>query len=744
MGNVIVTANPFRHPSMQRAILDVGLDAMILVDIDGIVLQHNAAAETTLGCTPQALAGKTLDWVTILDGERSTSLAALVRATIESGRTNANDTQVRLVWPDRPDKSIHLRLLATFDPDGIATGAFLAFRDLGHPDSDNADENYHRNLARIARVITQTMDIRKTVRAVVRELLVVFQADRAWLIYPCDPDAASWGVLVEATHPDYPGAYAEGRQIPMDTTISAVMRKSLATPRAVTYEGPGGALDPSMASHFAIRSQIMTALRPKLDRPWLLGMHQCSRPRHWTDGEKRLVQDIGERLTDALTNQILVRRLEQDVARRKAAEAALNRALQEHKSLIDATPDIVFKVASNGRLVRWNHALEATTALRPDELESLPIHALFPEAERTLLEQAMRRALEYGQSETEITMINKEGIGVPYHWITVPVRDHAGNIGGLTGFGRNIAERKRSEQKLRQAAAVFETTLDGVVITDAETRIVAANTAFTAITGFAESEVQGRPPDMLGWDADWSHEDSIWARAARDGHWMGELMALGKTGRSYPARLCLTPVRDEEGRVNSYVAVFADITELKQSQKQLEHIAHHDALTGLPNRLMCHTHLQQAISTARDGNFEIAVLFIDLDDFKNVNDNHGHAFGDRILQDAAARLARTLRKDGREHVFRLGGDEFTIVLKQFERREEIIAVAQRTLHILSTPFSLGKQTIVLGASIGIGRFPVDATDETELLSAADTAMYQAKQLGKNTYQFYSADTGPRR
>lgn len=721
--------------------LTSGWEGAIVFDGHGHLVVANDAATRIIGGESDGSIDDAVESLVVRGaGTDGMSLSALVSDGGEVAHADfRSGAKVELRCADGHSVSVSLRILPIGDsvpvPAGYLVLLYTGVGSLPVAGRRLDGEWYHRCLARISRVITRTLDIPETLRAVLQELLDIYGADRAWLIHPCDPQAPSWNIHVEATRPEYPGAYEERQVIPMDARAASLMERALGTDDPVTCEVMEGVLKTELVDRYSIRSQLMVSLHPKLGPPWLLGMHQCSHARHWTGRERNLLRDIGERLTDALTNQILHQRLEEDVARRQTVEAALNLALQEHQGLIDATPDVVFRTDLDGRLTHWNRSLAAIGRVAPSALQGFPIRELFPDSEKAFFDRLVTDTLAAGQGETELALLDCTGAQVPYHWIAVPLWSDSGEVVGLTGFGRNIADRKRDEQVLRQAAVVFENTPDAVVITDADMGIVRVNTAFTRITGFRDDEACGRPASMLGWSAEEAERIRSWVRDA--GYWQGEVGARRKSGEPYPARLSMSAVRDGEGPIASYVMAFADITDLKRYECQLEHLAHHDELTGLPNRLMCDVHVEHALQTARSAGSTLALVFIDLDGFKEVNDSYGHAFGDRVLKDVAARLARNIREGGHEQVFRLGGDEFVIVLEGCDDADAVPALARRTLDLLSAPFALEGKRIVLSASIGISLFPDDGGDRVRLLQSADAAMYRAKELGKNRFQFHS-------
>lgn len=292
-------------------------------------------------------------------------------------------------------------------------------------------------------------------------------------------------------------------------------------------------------------------------------------------------------------------------------------------------------------------------------------------------------------------------------------------------------------ETLKQAAAVFESSREGIVITDLEPRILAINRAYTEITGYSKAQVLGKNPKIIksGHHGKPFYQ-AMWASLKTVGHWSGEIRNRRKNGEIYPQWLTISTVCNDRNEPCNYVGVFADITQMKQSEAQLAHLAHYDPLTGLPNRLLVQSRLHHAIERAQRHNLRIATLYVDLDRFKNVNDSLGHPIGDELLIMLAARLKKRLREE--DTLARLGGDEFLLVLEDIKEPSESASVAQTLIDLLATPFALPSgHEIFINASIGISLFPDDASNVTELIQHADMAMYLAKKEGRSTYRYHT-------
>lgn len=314
------------------------------------------------------------------------------------------------------------------------------------------------------------------------------------------------------------------------------------------------------------------------------------------------------------------------------------------------------------------------------------------------------------------------------------------NIDGRTLLyctSRDISDRKHVDEQLRLVARVFDRAAEGVVITDADQRILTVNNSFTTVTGYTREEVLGKRPNIFQsgrQGADFYK--AMWESLNTNGWWQGEIWNRRKNGELYLEWLSINTVRDEEGKVVNYIGMFSDITVIKESRQRMEYLATHDELTELPNRTLFNDHLRLALARSARAGTHLALLFVDLDNFKLINDTLGHQEGDALLKQVAARLKACVR--GSDTVARLGGDEF-VVLLEIEQRAEAALMASRILDAFAANFTLQDQECFITTSIGISLFPEDAPDPQILMRHADTAMYRAKEHGKNTYMFFTAD-----
>jgi diguanylate cyclase (GGDEF)-like protein/PAS domain S-box-containing protein len=314
--------------------------------------------------------------------------------------------------------------------------------------------------------------------------------------------------------------------------------------------------------------------------------------------------------------------------------------------------------------------------------------------------------------------------------------DFAANGKPLRAFGvvQDTTLSKAHEEQQLLASKVFECSSEAIVITDHQARIVAVNQAFTQITGYPAEEVLGRNPNLLSsgkHDREFYRE--MWEAITRDGHWQGEIWDQGKSGEIYPKWMSISAVRSKGGEVTHYVSIARDISDNKRTEREIQMLAFYDVLTGLPNRTLLRDRLEQLLVVAHRDGGQFALLFMDLDRFKYVNDSMGHSVGDKLLQSVAERIQGCVREG--DTVARLGGDEFVVLLREADSQGASL-VAEKLIKVIGEPFKIADVQISTHASIGISLYPDDAQDSDTLVKNADVAMYRAKEDGRNNFQFF--------
>ncbi len=324
----------------------------------------------------------------------------------------------------------------------------------------------------------------------------------------------------------------------------------------------------------------------------------------------------------------------------------------------------------------------------------------------------------------------------------IPFISDKGRVEGVVGVKIDITDLRRAESEMEMASKVLENTAEGVMVTDAESRIIHVNSAYTELTGYREEELLGKVPLLLQKESKSKIYQGIQHSLERDGVWRGELWSSRKNGTSYPEMINIKAIRNKEGKISNYFSMSNDITEQKKWEEQLYQMAHYDSLTGLPNRTLFKDRLkQEIIRSERNGN-NFGVLFLDLDMFKSINDSLGHAAGDELLKIVGERLKITLRNA--DSIARLGGDEFTIMVTDLASDYDkninyLTRLCEKIIDVIKQPMEIGGREINATCSVGVTVFPVDANNVEDLLRNADSAMYYAKSQGRRNYQFYSKE-----
>ncbi|MCX7148581.1 MAG: PAS domain S-box protein [Rhodocyclales bacterium] len=463
----------------------------------------------------------------------------------------------------------------------------------------------------------------------------------------------------------------------------------------------------------------------KLDVPdrqtWIWAYEDITR-RH--QAEEALRQSYGE--------------MEQRVAERTAE---VSQQLHFMEQLVEAIPGPVFYKDRQGRYLGFNQRYLDFIGKPRSELIGATVYDIAPRDLADRYQAADEELFNNPGSqvyETQVQPASGERRDVLFHKATF--MDSDGRVGGIIGIMFDITERKRMEARMQQAATVFDSSAEGITITAPDGSIIAVNRAFTEITGYSEQEVLGRNPRILQSDRqDKNFYREMWDTLGHGGRWQGELWNRRKDGSLFPEWLTISAVRNAAGSVLHYVGVFADITEIKRVNELLNHQAHHDHLTGLPNRLLLEDRLRGALLRAQRDQTQVAVLFVDLDRFKNINDSLGHHVGDRVLREVAKRFCFLTRES--DTVARMGGDEFLIIMEGIHDSGVASRIADKIIDDLrANPVTLEQeQEFFVCASIGISLFPQDGADSVTLIKHADAAMYRAKERGRNTYEFFSDD-----
>ena len=422
-----------------------------------------------------------------------------------------------------------------------------------------------------------------------------------------------------------------------------------------------------------------------------------------------------------------------------AAKASAERA-QFIRSIIEDIPNMVGYWGRDLRCRYANNAYREWFGKSPDEIVGIAFRDLAGERLFALNEPHIRRVLA-GEPQRFERTLNKANGDVGHiigHYI--PNFDADGTVKGFVTQASEVTILKETEAKLELAACVFENTLDGVLITDADGIILSVNPAFTEITGYTAEEAVGQNPRILQSNRhDRAFYTAMWKQITTEGRWNGEIWNRRKGGDLYLERMTISMVREAGGEPVRYVSVFSDITALWRKDEHIKHLAFHDALTDLPNRTLLMDRINRIMINSDREPCNMALLFFDLDGFKLINDQYGHNVGDDILKEVAKRLLGLVRQS--DIVARLGGDEFIVVLNNPKGIEKITSIATSVVSSINEPMEIHGEVLHVGASVGIAMFPADAGTSADLIKNADTAMYVAKDSGRNKISFYAPENG---
>jgi len=710
-----------------------------------------------------------------------------------------------------------------------------------------------QSLDRVNLIIQRADNLEQMMQSLLEEMLAMFDCDRAWLLYPCDPESETWQVPMECTKPDYPGAFAAGMNQPMEPHIAETMQQCLSTAEPFTFRpglDTGGPAE--VARRYGVESLICLAITPKTGKPWLFGLHQCTYPRHWHDDEKRLFSEIGSRVAEGLNSLLITRDLRESEERFRHAfdfagigmgllsiegrwlranqvictmlgydEAQLQQLtfqeLTHPDDLIKGREDLQRLIAGEIAFIqfekryrhRQGHYLWAklTTSIVRDENQQ-PLYFVSQienidqlkktEDEVALLSFAINRVGEsvYLMSEdARFRYINDEvcrqlgyqrnqllnDMHVPdidptcplsrwqEHWqqlkneqsITlesthiskngrlIPVEINANYFeynhqGYNLALVRDISERKQAEQALHEQEEQFRQMAENIEevfwLTDVpKEQVLYVSPAYESIWGLSRESLYNAPRQWLQSIHPDDRDKVLWSafHQQASGDYDIEYRIIRSDGSVRHIHDRAFPIRNEAGKPYRIAGIAQDITHRKEQEAHIQYLAYHDALTGLPNRALVMDRLDHATAQADRHKNILAVLFLDLDRFKTINDTLGHPAGDSLLQLTAKRLAATLRDE--DTVGRVGGDEFLILLPELNSLEDVGHVAEKILASLSAPFLVADYELHVSASIGISLYPRDAENAEALIKYADTALYLAKEQGRSTFRFFSPE-----
>lgn len=589
--------------------------------------------------------------------------------------------------------------------------------------------HYLKVMEQINQISLQSSSIDELTERVLNAVLDVFSCDRAFFSYPIDSSVSSWPISVERSRPEW-SSDAECRQeVPMNEQTQALLRNMLDLEGAAIAIGVGNELDvpEGLATTLQLRSGMNVVLVPRDDKAWVFGIQHCTEERIYSSDDRALFEALGHRIADALTSLITLENLQQSEERQRL--------------MFELAPEALMVVdAASKQFVSLNSQAQNLFARDAAELTDHAYYELFVAVDddegRIKIEEYFQK-VEAGELPSFEWLFSSHGAP---GWIGEVRVSRVVNGGGEKIYASvvDITQRKEMEKKQALLSSALEQTADSVVITDGYGVIEYVNHGFETLSGYSRDEVIGKTPKLLKSN---KHAPAfykkLWHTINLRQVFSDIFVNRGKDGEIYFEEKTITPIVDKYGAITHFVATGKDISESIQTQERLNYLVHHDVLTELPNRMLFMDRLAQSIARAERSGLVIAVIFIDLDHFKNINDSFGHSFGDQVLISVAKRLKAAIRKG--DTVGRLAGDEFAIVLDDVSSELVVSTVVENIIASFNNAIDIGGQHFHVTPSVGVSFYPNDATEGELLLQYADLAMYQAKQNGRNSYYFYADD-----
>jgi diguanylate cyclase (GGDEF)-like protein/PAS domain S-box-containing protein len=594
---------------------------------------------------------------------------------------------------------------------------------------------FFESMDKVNQAIQGAADMEQMMVDVLDAVLEIFRSDRAYLMHPCDPDATTWTVPMERTHPAYPGVLALGLEMEMTAGVSEKLRLLLDHPGPMQLgPGTGHPVPAELVRPFEVKSIMAMAIYPKIDLPWEFGIHQCASARSWTGNEERLFKEIGLRLADGLTSMLSYRTRLQSEHKLREAERRLH-------ALVDNLPDCIARFDREGRVLYVNQASERSFGFTAEDAIGRLLIGAGPgsASANAILAKMVKRAFDEGVANScEAQWSTVEGQRY-FDVMHIPERDDEGNVVSVLGVGHDITDRKLAEEALRSSEERYRRIVDaaseGIWVVDADGVTSFVNARMAGMLGYKTGDMLGRTiGDFLLEEDKAAYEE--WNRALRQGNQQcDERRFRCSDGEALWTLASASPIFGSEQEFMGSINLITDITERMRHQEQLLYQAHYDPLTGLPNRFLAMDRLEQNIRVAARSGTSTALLFLDLDDFKKVNDALGHDVGDQTLKLAATRLKQAVRNA--DTVARLGGDEFIILIQDIPNKDAVRPVAEKIIQAFQQVFHVMDREVMLTASLGISIYPDDGVDPLVLLRNADTAMYHSKSMGRNVYHYFT-------
>jgi len=462
------------------------------------------------------------------------------------------------------------------------------------------------------------------------------------------------------------------------------------------------------------------------------------------DGEERVLHGEGDLIFDADGKPVKRIGTVQDVSEIRAAEEALRHERNFANAIMESANSLMVVLDSAGKIVRFNPTCELITGYSADEVLGKYVwdFLLLPEDQEPVQKVFQSLSQDALSGNYQNAWVGKNGEQHLIDWSNSVITEESGKVLYIVSIGTDITEKQKVEAEMAKHAHALEQTADAIIITDRRGIIEYVNPAFEAATGFSRAEAIGNTPRIVkSGKHDLDFYSNLWKTILNGEVFRDVFVNRAKEGHIYYEEKTITPLLDSNGNITHFVSSGKDITERMETQERLYYLAHHDALTELPNRIMFLDRLKHVTTRLLRRDQICAVLFLDLDRFKIINDTLGHDVGDKLLQAVGDRLRESVRAG--DTVARLGGDEFTVLLEDIDSADDIAPIARKILKSLTIPFRIDEHELFTSGSIGISLCPSDGRDPRSLLKNADAAMYRAKEHGRNNFQFYSAEMGAR-
>ncbi|MBL1259047.1 MAG: EAL domain-containing protein [Thiotrichaceae bacterium] len=713
-------------------------------DAAGNVMTVNLVAENILGLNQQALTQHTMQ--SIWGGKLYRSDQELIteeqHPVFMALHSHMPSSCVAYMYNNGNFQSILITSIPVLDPEtNMPIKVFSTLLDVvALQKTDNiAQTQLHQleAIERISRISLQAGTFKETLHSSLEALLDIFDCDRAALIYPCDPNAGELTIPMECTKPGWPGAFDQNINVPIDNGTAVVLQACLDNRGPVRYDALS--LDPvpeGIKDAFSVKSQLLLALHPKVDKPWGLVIHHCDKPHVFTNEELWLFDEIGHRLAESLSSLITLRNMKESEER--------------FRTLVENAPEAIFVLdVKSNRIIEANENAALLFGRPRDELIGSNYLMLSPGVQpdgESSSAQACRFVNDTVAGGTPVyEWVYQNSMGDHIICETRLVKLPAAGKELIRGSITDISGRKQTEAQQQKFSMALEQTADAIMITDADGIIEYTNKSFEAITGYSLAEVLGKTPRILKSIGPTQNQlgyyEKLW-RTIKSGEVFNDvLINKRKDGSIYYEEKTITPLKSASGEITHFISTGRDISERVRTQEYLQFLAHHDVLTQLPNRTLFIDRLEQAILNAGRNNAMVAVLFADLDRFKFINDTLGHETGDLVLKTVSGRFISSLRSG--DTVSRQGGDEFAILLENIKDTAQITLICEKLLESISQSMLIHEQELFVSVSIGISVFPSDSLIPQVLIKHADIAMYRAKESGRNNFQYFSPEMSSR-